>query len=99
MKFACAEIHQRSDSGCGNIVGTGSAGGVESSFEGGTSSGGESCARASEATSEEVPSIAQSAKTKCRFECRIFNFQLPFRSSSVWFATRIAQAKSHLMNK
>ncbi len=99
MKFACPEIHQRSVSGCGNIVGTGSAGGAESSFERGDSAGGESCARAPEATNEEAPSMAQNAKTKCRFESRIFNFQFPFRSSNVWFAIRIVQAKSHLMNK
>jgi len=99
MKFACPEIHQRSVSGCGNIVGTGSAAGVEPWFERGDSAGGESCARAPEATSEEAPSMAQSVKTKCKFECRIFNFQLPFRSTKVWFAIRIVQAKSHSMNE
>jgi hypothetical protein len=43
--------------------------------------------------------MAQSVKTKCKFECRIFNFQLPFRSTKVWFAIRIVQAKSHSMNE
>ena len=99
MKFACPEIHQRSVSGCGNIVGTGSAAGVESSFDGGACSGGESCALTSEAANEEAPSITQSVKTKCKFESRIFNFQLPFRSTNVWFAIRIVQAKSHSMNE
>jgi len=87
MKFACPEIHQRSVSGCGNIAGTGSA------------AGGESCARASEAASEETPSITQSAKTKGKFKCRIFNFQLPFRPVKACFAIRTVQAKSHLMNE
>jgi hypothetical protein len=92
MRFACPEIHQRSDSGCGNIVGTGSAAGVESSFERSDSAGGESCARAPAATNEGTPSMPQSAKTKCKFECRIFNFQLPFLPAKVWFAIRIVQA-------
>ena len=55
--------------------------------------------RAAEATNEEAPSMAQSAKTKCKFECRIFNFQLPFRSSKVWLTIRIVEAKSHSMNE
>jgi hypothetical protein len=98
MRFACPEIHQRSVAGCGNIVGAGSAAGVELSFERGDSAGGEFCARAPEAANEEAPSMPQSAKTKCKFECRIFNFQLPFRSAKVWLAIRIVQAKSRLMN-
>jgi len=81
------------------MVGTGSAPGVEPSFERGDSAGGESCARAPEATNEEAPSMAQSAKTNGRVESRIFNFQLPFRSANAWFAIRIVQAKLHLMNE
>src|ERR1700674_3558164 len=99
MRFACPEIHQRSVSGCGNIAGTGSAAGVESSFDGDACSGDESCARAPEATNKEAPSMAQSAKTKCKFACRIFNFQLSIRPPKDWFAIRTVQAKSHLMNK
>src|SRR3989442_9606164 len=101
MKFACPEIHQRSVSGCGNIVGTGSAAGVESSFERGDSAGGESCARAPETTNEEAPSMAQRAKTNGRVASRIFSFQLPvsFCSANVWFAIRIVEAKLHLMNE
>jgi hypothetical protein len=99
MKFACPEIHQRSVSGCGNIAGTGSAAGAESSFERGDSAGGESCARASEAATAKAPSIRQSAKTKCEFECRIFNFQLPFCSAKVWLEIRIVHGKSPLMNQ
>jgi len=43
--------------------------------------------------------MPQSAKTKCKSERRIFNFQLPFRSAKLWFAIRTVQAKSRLMNE
>src|SRR4029077_5264523 len=65
MTLACPEIHQRSDSGCGNITGIGSASGSSgaSGASDGIWAGGACCARRSTPPAGEN-SVARAANKK-----------------------------------
>jgi len=80
MMFACPEIHQRSDSRCGNINGAGSSAAFESLPDGAALCGeGASCARKRGAAQRAMQSIAQVANENARAERIIPYFSIPFR--------------------